>query len=170
VTDDTVGFREGYLYDDPATVAAAAQATDGLTLLRGIIDGTYPPPPIAVTLDFRLIEVEHGRAVFEGRPASWQYNPIGTVHGGVISTLLDSAAGCAVHSTLPAGRGYTSLDLSVKFIRGVTTRTGKITAHGQVLHSGRRTALAESQLKDSTGRLIAHATSTCMLFDVTPGR
>jgi uncharacterized protein (TIGR00369 family) len=170
MTDDTVEFREGYLYENPATLAAAAQATDGLTVLRGIRDGSYPPAPISLTLGFRLIEVDHGRAVFEGTPAPWQYNPIGTVHGGVLSTLLDSAAGCAVHSTLPAGRGYTSLDLSVKFLRAVTVSTGKIAAHGRVLNSGRRTALAEAQIKDSNGKLIAHATSTCMLYDVTPGR
>jgi uncharacterized protein (TIGR00369 family) len=101
-------------------------------------------------------------------PGEEHYNPIGSVHGGIYATMLDSAAGCAVQSTLPQGMGYTSLDLTVKFLRPITADTGKVRAVGSVLSSGRRTALAEAQLLDSADRLLAHATSSCMLFPV-PG-
>jgi uncharacterized protein (TIGR00369 family) len=159
-------FRPGYSFTDPSALAAQSLALDGLSLLRGLQDGTIAPPPIAVTMQFSVLEIERGRVVFGATPAKWQYNPIGSVHGGVLSTLLDTAAGCAVHSTLPVGRAYTSLDLSVKFLRPVTIETGLITATGTVLNAGRRTALAEARLTDHSGRLLAHASSTCLLFDV----
>lgn len=117
-------------------------------------------------MDFTLDEVEHGRAVFSLLPGEEHYNPIGSVHGGIFATLLDSAAGCAVQSTLPRGTGYTSLDLTVKFLRPVTVETGRVRAVGRVVSSGRRTALAEAQLFDTADRLLAHATSSCLLFPV----
>jgi uncharacterized protein (TIGR00369 family) len=165
-------FRPGYSFTDPAALAMQALASDGLSLMRGVQDGSIPPPPIAVTMQFSVLEIEPGRVVFGAVPARWQYNPIGSVHGGVLSTLLDTAAGCAVHTTLPVGRGYTSLDLSVKFLRPVTVETGPVEATGTVLSAGRRTALAEARLTDGAGRLLAHASSTCLLFDVpvTPPR
>ena len=165
-TSDVVEFRPGYSFSDPSSTAAMAMATDGLTFMRGVRDGLFPSPPIAVTMDFTIVEIDEGRVIFGATPARWQYNPIGSVHGGVLSTLLDTAAGCAVHTTLPVGRAYTSLDLSVKFLRAVTVATGPITALGTVVTAGRRTALAEARLTDSTGRLLAHATSTCLLFDI----
>jgi uncharacterized protein (TIGR00369 family) len=116
------------------------------------------------TLGITGMEVEHGRVAFGLEPAEWHYNPIGTVHGGVLATLLDSATGCAVHSTLPAGTGYTSLDLSVRFLRPVSVSSGTLRCTGEVLNAGRRTALAEARLTDAAGKLLAHATSTCLLI------
>ncbi|KRD20081.1 MULTISPECIES: PaaI family thioesterase [unclassified Streptomyces] len=155
-------------WSDPALSAGAVGDHSGLDFLREIVAGRLPAPPVAATLGFTLEEVEHGRAVFVLVPGEEHYNPIGSVHGGVFATLLDSAAGCAVQSVLPQGTGYTSLDLTLKFLRPVTVDTGKIRAIGTVLHSGRRTALAQAELRDSEDRLLAHATSSCMLFPVPP--
>lgn len=107
---------------------------------------------------------EHGRVTIHLKPREFHYNPLGTVHGGVLATLLDTATGCAVHSTLPAGVGYTSVDLITKFLRQVTIETGRLRCEGVVLSAGQRTALAEARLTDGQGKLLAHATSTCMLF------
>ncbi|WP_406407387.1 PaaI family thioesterase [Streptomyces sp. NBC_01643] len=159
-----MGRSRTYEWEDPAVSAAAVGQTTGLEFVREIATGRLPGPPIAATLDFTLDEAEHGRVVFSLVPGEEHYNPIGSVHGGVYATLLDSAAGCAVQSTLPAGMGYTSLDLTVKFLRPVTVDTGRIRAVGTVTSSGRRTALAEARLLDEKDRLLAHATSTCMLF------
>ncbi|HEX8001277.1 MAG TPA: PaaI family thioesterase [Mycobacteriales bacterium] len=155
-----------YAWNDPAPTAEAARTEAGLAMLRRVLDGDLPAPPIAQTLGFDLVEVAEGHAVFAGDPQPWHYNPIGSVHGGVVATLLDSAAGCAVHSRLPAGTAYTSLDISVRFLRPVTVETGRLTATGEVLTMGRRTALAEARLTDANGRLLAHATSGCLLFEV----
>ena len=140
------------------------QPTTGLDQMRALMDGELPPPPIAELMDFRPVTVEEGRVVFAGTPGRQHYNPIGTVHGGVLATLLDSATGCAVHSTLPAGTGYTSLDLSVRFLRPVSVGSGTLRCTGEVLNAGRRTALAEARLTDAAGKLLAHATSTCLLL------
>ena len=148
---------------DPLATAAAAARTDGLTFLRRLVAGELPGPPITTTLGFALAEVEHGRAVFVLEPGEHHFNPIGSVHGGVFATLLDSAAGCAVHSTLPVGVRYTSLDLSVKFLRGLGAASGPVRCEGVVVHRGGRTALAEARLFDGAGRLRAHATSSCLL-------
>ncbi|MET7630438.1 PaaI family thioesterase [Streptomyces sp. NBC_01724] len=159
-----MGRSRTYEWEDPAVSAAAVGKTTGLQFLREIATGRLPSAPIAATLDFTLDEAEHGRVVFSLVPGEEHYNPIGSVHGGVYATLLDSAAGCAVQSTLPSGMGYTSLDLTVKFLRPVSVDTGRIRAVGTVTSSGRRTALAEARLLDEKDRLLAHATSTCMLF------
>ncbi|MFD4227703.1 PaaI family thioesterase [Streptomyces sp. NPDC058545] len=159
-----MGRSRTYEWEDPAVSAAAVGQTTGLEFVREIATGRLPSAPIAATLDFTLDEAEHGRVVFSLVPGEEHYNPIGSVHGGVYATLLDSAAGCAVQSTLPSGMGYTSLDLTVKFLRPVTVDTGRIRAVGTVTSSGRRTALAEARLLDGKDRLLAHATSTCMLF------
>jgi uncharacterized protein (TIGR00369 family) len=153
-----------YQWQDPAVPAAAARELDGLAFLTRIVNGTIPPPPIAVTLGFQLVSVERGRAVFTITPAGYHYNPIGSVHGGVYATLCDSACGCAVHSMLPAGAYYTSLDLSVRFIRQITARTGRLLCEGTVEHLGSRTALATARLTGSGGKLYAQATSSCMIF------
>ncbi|MDX2704659.1 PaaI family thioesterase [Streptomyces sp. PA03-6a] len=153
-------------WGDPKVSAAAVGRTSGLEFLRDVLAGRLPAPPIASTLGFTLEEVEEGRAVFAMEPGEEHYNPIGSVHGGVYATLLDSAAGCAVQSVLPEGMGYTSLDLNLKFLRPVTVDTGKVRAVGTVLNQGRRTALAQAELFDATDRLLAHATSSCMLFPV----
>lgn len=117
-------------------------------------------------IDAAGMRAEEGSVTLELEPQEFHYNPLGTVHGGVISTLLDTAAACSVHSTLPAGVGYTSMDLNVKFLRAVTVDSGRLTCTGTVLQRGRRTALAEARLTDAAGRLIAHATSSCLLFEL----
>jgi uncharacterized protein (TIGR00369 family) len=139
-------------------------ALDGLAQLQAMVEGTMPPPPIMATLGFTDFRPEPGRVVVEMPAAEFHYNPLGGVHGGVISTLLDTAAACAVHSTLAPGELYTSLDLTVKFLRPVTVDSGLLTCEGTVIQRGRRTALAQAQLTDERGKLVAHATSTCMVF------
>lgn len=157
-----------YEWQDPRISAADVGQESGLDFLRKVLSGRLPAPPIAATLGFTLDQVEFGHAVFALAPGEEHYNPIGSVHGGVYATLLDSAAGCAVQSVLPAGMGYTSLDLNVKFLRPITVDSGKVRAVGTVLNHGRRTALAQAELLDSDDRLLAHATSSCMLFPVPP--
>jgi uncharacterized protein (TIGR00369 family) len=137
---------------------------DGLTFLRGLIDGTFPAPPITQTLGFALSEVEHGRAVFTGEPQARHYNPIGTVHGGFAMTLLDSALACAIHSTLLKGESYTTLEIKVNLVRPLTKETGLVRAEGRLIHRGRTLGTSEGDIKDSGGRLYAHATTTCMIF------
>ncbi|MER6126821.1 PaaI family thioesterase [Streptomyces sp. NPDC001795] len=163
-----MGRIRTYEWEDPAISAAVAGRVPGMDFLRDIQAGRLPGPPITATLDIALDEVEPGRVVFSLAPGEEHYNPIGSVHGGVYATLLDSAAGCAVHSTLPEGMAYTSLDLTVKFLRRITVDTGRVRAIGTVVHRGRQTALAEAKLVDATDRLLAHATSSCMLFPVPP--
>jgi uncharacterized protein (TIGR00369 family) len=141
-------------------------ALDGLAQLMAMRSGEMPPPPIMDTLGFTDLRPEPGRVVVEMPAAEFHYNPLGTVHGGVISTLLDTAAACAVHTTLAAGELYTSVDLTVKFLRPVTVDSGLLACEGTVIQRGRRTALAQAQLTDGDGRLVAHATSTCMIFPV----
>lgn len=161
-----MGRTRTYSWDDPSIPAQSAREMAGLDFLRAMQAGKIPRPPIGQTLDFDLDEVEHGRAVFSVLPGEEHYNPIGSVHGGVFATLLDSAAGCAVQSTLPQGMAYTSLDLTVKFLRPITAETGRVRAIGTVVNGGRRTALAQAQLLDADDRLLAHATSSCLLFPV----
>ncbi|HEY9326944.1 MAG TPA: PaaI family thioesterase [Streptomyces sp.] len=161
-----MGRTRTYSWDDPSIPAQAAREMSGLDFLREVRAGRLAAAPIGKTMDFALDEVEHGRAVFSLLPGEEHYNPIGSMHGGVFATLLDSAAGCAVQSTLPAGTAYTSLDLTVKFLRPVTVDTGRVRAVGTVLSGGRRTALAQAQLLDASDRLLAHATSSCLLFPV----
>jgi uncharacterized protein (TIGR00369 family) len=137
----------------------------GLACMRAIIAGTLPPPPIARLLDFTIVEVEDGRAVFAMEPAEWMYNPIGSVHGGIAATLLDSCMGCAVHTTLQAGVGYTTTDLQVRYLRAMGGATGRVLAEGQVVHRGRRTATAEGRLFVESGEtLIAHGTTGCVIL------
>lgn len=153
-----------YTWQDPAPVLAALPRTDGLGLLRQMASGRLPEPPIAATLGFEKITFDPGRVTVTLRPAEHHLNPLGTVHGGVLATLLDTACGCAVHTTLDAGTGYTSLDLVTRFLRPVSPVTGLITCEGEVLNRGSRTATAQARIVDEAGRLIAHATSTCLLF------
>ncbi|MFJ4693017.1 PaaI family thioesterase [Streptomyces sp. NPDC088766] len=161
-----MGRTRTYQWDDPAILAEAAGRMAGIDFLRELRAGRLPGPPVSRTMDFTLDEVEPGRAVFSLTPGEEHYNPIGSVHGGVFATLLDSAAGCAVQSTLAQGMAYTSLDLTVKFLRRITVDTGTVRAIGTVVSQGRRTALAQAQLVDGAERLLAHATSSCMLFPV----
>lgn len=153
-----------YSWSDPAAAAAAAGELSGQEFFDAIARGSVPSAPIASTLGIVPVSVRDGVAIFELTPAEFHYNPIGSVHGGVISTLCDSACGCAVHSLLPAGAYYASLDLSVKFLRPVTGATGPVTCEGTVTHLGSRSALAQARLTGADGRLYAHATSSCMIF------
>jgi uncharacterized protein (TIGR00369 family) len=154
-----------FSWEDPAATAAAGLELSGLQCMRAIIDGTLPPPPIARLLDFTIVEVDEGRAVFAMEPAEWMYNPIGSVHGGVAATLLDSCMGCAVHTTLPAGVAYTTADLQVRYIRAMADTTGRVLAEGRVVHRGRRTATAEGRLfAESDETLIAHGTTGCVIL------
>jgi len=137
---------------------------DGLGFLKALIGGTVPNPPISELLNFHLVEVENGRAVFEGRPEFRHYNPIGTVHGGIAATLLDSALGCAIFSTLLKGDTWTTLELKLNFVRPMSKDTGPVRAEGRILHRGRTVATSEGDLKDRAGKLYAHATTTCMIF------
>jgi uncharacterized protein (TIGR00369 family) len=146
-------------------MAANGLTHSGLELIRGIAAGELPPPPIAELLGFEIVEAEPGRAVFAVTPTEWMYNPIGSVHGGVAATLLDSCMGCAVHTTLPAGVGYTTSDLHVRYIRAMSSATGRVLAEGRVVHAGRRMATAEGRLHAaSDDTLIAHASTACMIL------
>jgi uncharacterized protein (TIGR00369 family) len=142
----------------------ALSKLDGLGQLKAIEDGLMPPPPVMATIDLNRFHAERGKVTVGLQVQTFHYNPLGGMHGGMISTLLDTAAGCAVHSSLDVGQGYTSLDLTVKFLRPVTVESGQLTCVGTVISRGRRTALAEAQLTDENGRLLAHATSSCMIF------
>ena len=143
---------------------ALAEMT-GLQIMRAVAAGELPPPPIALLMDFEPVEVEEGRVVFAGHPAQKHYNPIGSVHGGFAATLLDSALGCAVHTTLAPGVGYTTLDLAVKYVRGMDVDTGRVLCEGTVISSGRRVATAEGRLtRESDGKLLAHGTTTCAVL------
>jgi len=139
-------------------------AYDGLSFLQSIIDGTLPAPPIAQTLGFDLVHVEPGKAVFEAVPEFRHYNPIGTVHGGLAMTLMDSCLACAIHTTLARGESYTTLEIKVNLVRAITKETGKIVATGRLIHRGRTTATSEGDLRDAAGILLAHGTTTCMIF------
>ncbi|HET9986137.1 MAG TPA: PaaI family thioesterase [Longimicrobiales bacterium] len=151
-------------WDDPLPTAAAARRLSGLDFLRAMLRGEYPPPPMAMMLGFRLKAVEPGRVVFRGEPGEMHYNPIGVVHGGLAATLCDSAGGCAVATMLPAGVGYTTLEIKVNFVRPLTRDTGPVECEARVLHAGGRVATAEARLTDAAGRLCAHATTTCLIL------
>ena len=157
--------ERSFSWEDPSIVANAARTMRGLDAMRAIATGELPPPPIAVTLGFELLEVDFGRALFALSPAEFHYNPIGVVHGGIAMTLLDSAMGCAVHTTRGAGEGYTTLQANVHLVRPLTADTGTVHAEGVVVHAGRTAATAEGKLTQaSTGKLLAHATTSCLLI------
>ena len=157
-----------FTWADPAAIAAAGAGMSGAEFFAAIGAGTIPQPPVMRALDFEGVAFGDGTATFRLTPKEFHYNPIGSVHGGVFATLLDSACGCAVHTRLPAGVFYTSLDLSVKFLRPVTVSTGPITAEGTIVHFGRRTALAEARITDDAGKLYVTATSSCLIIRPEP--
>lgn len=143
-----------------------AAGRSGLDLLRAMLRGELPAPPIARTLDFHLLEAEEGRALFQGTPGTAHLNPMGTVHGGWYATLLDSALGCAVHTMMPAGRGYTTAELGVNLVKAIPLKVQRVRAEGRVLHCGRQLATAEARLFGPDGTLYAHATTTCLVFEL----
>ena len=150
-------------WEDPGELGARARAMRGLDFLEAIRDGELPPAPIQELLDFTLSEVDEGRVLFTGIPGEQHYNPIGVVHGGFAATLLDSALGASVHSTLAEGQGYTTLETKFNLTRPVTAATGAVRAEGKVVHRGRQVATSEASLRDGAGKLLAHATSTCLI-------
>ncbi len=153
-----------YSWSDPLAVLSEMAGLTGLEVMQQVATGELPQPAIAQTLGFRLVEAEPGRAVFEGEPAEFHYNPIGTVHAGLASTLLDSAMGSAFVTTLEAGSTWTTLELKANFTRPITIETGRVRCTGSVVHPGRRVATTEARLEDSSGRLLAHATGTILVL------
>ena len=151
-------------WQDPMQMAQSARNMAGIDFLRGVRDGTIQPAPIQELIGMKLMEVEPGRAVWEVVPAEQHYNPIGTVHAGVAATLLDSAMACAVHLSIPLGKGYTTLEFKINLVRAVTIKSGALRAIGRVVHGGKTTATAEARLEDASGALYAHATTTCIII------
>ena len=143
-----------------------AKKMSGLELLRAIMEGTLPAPPIQETLNFRLIEVARGFTVFAGIPKFEYYNPIGSVHGGYTAALLDSCMACAVHSTLGAGYSYATLEIKINYVRAITSDTGEVRAEGKVINSGKRIATADGRFFDSAGKLYAHGSTTCLILSL----
>jgi len=150
--------------DPKANISPETAKLTGLEFLSAIVRGDIPQPPIAVALDFHLSEVSDGVAVFRSLPQEFHYNPIGTVHGGYYGTMLDSCMSCAVHSTLEAGAVYTTLEYKVHLVRALTESDGEVSAKGEVVHRGRRTATSEGRIVDGNGKLYAHGTATCMIL------
>jgi uncharacterized protein (TIGR00369 family) len=153
-------------WEDPVAAAAAGQGLSGRDYLERLLAGEIPPPPIARLLGMDLVAIGEGSAVFALRPGEHLYNPLASVHGGVIGTMLDSAMSCAVHTLVPAGRGYTTAELKINFVRPITRETPLVRAEGRVIHPGRQLATAEGRLVDESGRLYAHGTATCLIFEV----
>ena len=151
----------------PPGVARPEQVAglSGAQVFEAMLDGRLPSPHIGHQMHFVLLQAEPGFAVFQGRPDRSCYNPLGTVHGGWFATLLDSAVGCAVHASLPMGKGYTTLELKLNIVRALTDRVPLVRAEGRVVHGGRQVATAEGRLVGHDGKLYAHATTTCLLFD-----
>ncbi|HEY7123919.1 MAG TPA: PaaI family thioesterase [Ktedonobacterales bacterium] len=151
-------------WEDPLPSAQQARAMSGLEYLRAMQRGEFPPSPLAVLMGISAAEIEEGRVVLSVQPAEYHYNPIGVVHGGLAATLLDSAMACAVHSTLPAGEGYTTLEIKVNYVRALTSKTGEVRAEASVIHRGGRVATAEGRLIGPDGTLYAHGTTTCIII------
>jgi len=151
-------------WSDPVAAYEEGKQLAPIEHLRAIRDGRLPDPPIARLLGMRLVKVEPGEAAFELTPAEQHYNPIGVVHGGVALTLLDSAMGCCVQTTLPAGKAYTTLEMKANLVRAITLKTGLIRATARIVHSGKTTATAEARLEDASGKLYAHGTTTCIIL------
>lgn len=152
---------------DPRATASGMAGRTGLEFMQAFIDGHIPGPPIAALLDFRLVSLAEGEVTFACTPQESAYNPIGAIHGGLVCTLLDSALGCAVHTTLPAGVGYTSIEISVRYLRPVHADGSEVIATGRVIKPGRRVSFAEGEVRDGGGRLVATATTSCLIFPLS---
>ncbi|HKW70597.1 MAG TPA: PaaI family thioesterase [Candidatus Dormibacteraeota bacterium] len=150
-------------WEDPFIVLRAAAGRSGLEVLQDMIARKLPPPPIALLMGFLAVHIQEGKAVFEGEPGEYLYNPIGVVHGGYAMTLLDSAMGVAVHSTLKAGERYTTLEVKANFVRAITVDTGLVRCEGNVIYRGNTIATAEGRLTTADGKLLAHGTTTCLI-------
>jgi len=153
-------------WDDPAATFEHAARLSGLEYLQAIKNGELPPPPIALMLGMDLVELGEGRAVFAAEPAEYHYNPIGVVHGGLAATMLDSATGCAVQTTLPRGVAYTTLELKTNFVRAITRDTGRVLCEAELVHRGGTIATAQGRLRaERSGKLLAHGTCTCLIIE-----
>jgi len=152
-------------WEDPRALAKAAVGLTGMEYLQKIVAGELPPPPIGVLLNFGIVELSEGHAVFTVEPAEYHYNPIGVVHGGLAATLLDSAMGCAVHSTLPAGASYTTLEIKVNFLRPMSAETGLVRCEADIIHVGGRTAVAEGRILDEKGKVYVFRVMTHKEYD-----
>jgi uncharacterized protein (TIGR00369 family) len=152
-----------FSWEDPSTLWQSVRDLAGIEVLKKVVSGELPPPPMGRLMDIRLVEVEQGRAVFQSTPSEFHYNPLGTVHGGYAATLLDSAMGCAVHSTLEAGDTYTTVEFKINYLRPLSHATGEVRGVGTVINSGRSTALAEGRVEGPDGKLYAFATCTCLV-------
>jgi len=159
-----------YQWDCPEAIHKEAQSMSGLEFLQKAVIGKRARPPIAETLDFSLQEASEGKATFVAVPAEYHYNPIGTVHGGYFGTLLDSAMGCAVHTLLQPGEGYTTLEYKINLVRALTAEVGEVRAEGWVVYKGSRMATAEGKIIDSKGKIYAHGSTTCMIFSTWEAR
>jgi uncharacterized protein (TIGR00369 family) len=167
VTSTDIPTREKTVtWEDPMATALAGRGVAGLDFLRTMIDGEVPGPPIANLLSMSLVSVAPGEAVFTLTPDESMFNPIGAVHGGVVCTLLDSALGCALHTMLPAGRGYTSVEIKVSYLKAVRASSGLLTATGTVVRSGSRVGFTEGVVTDGSGAVVATASSTLLVFDL----
>jgi uncharacterized protein (TIGR00369 family) len=165
MTNPSTDLRSRTFYwDDPLQGAMQALSMSGIEYLKAMQEGKIPLPPIMHTLGFTGLNLEYGRVTFTFVPQEYHYNPIGTVHGGVISTILDSAMGCTIHSTLPAGVGYTTLELKVNFLKAITLKTGEMYCTGKIIHNGSKTALVEASLTDKENKVYAHGVSTCLIL------
>lgn len=162
--DHPVGRERTYAWSDPLELATFGAGLSGMEFFAAMVEGRVPAPPIMHTLDISGFSYEEGRVAVRLTPQEFHYNPLGSVHGGVFAALLDTVCGCAVHTKLSAGVFYTSLDLSVKFLRPVSVATGPITAEGSTVHVGRRTALAEARILDAAGKVYATANSSCLIM------
>jgi uncharacterized protein (TIGR00369 family) len=153
-------------WHEPGPTTETGLSMAGVDYLQAMVAGELPPPPIAGLMEFDLSEAEVGRVVFTCRPDESAYNPIGAIHGGLVCTLLDSAAGCALHSTLPQGKGYTSIEIKVNYLKAVRLNSGLLTATGTVVKSGARVGFTEAVVTDESGATVATATSTLLIFDL----
>jgi uncharacterized protein (TIGR00369 family) len=167
--DDRPARRRTYDWSDPHVVASAVTTRSGMELLAAMRDGALPPAPISATMGMDLIQVDDGLVVFTLEPREWHYNQTGGAHGGVHATLLDSAMGCAVHTRLPAGTSYTTLDISVRYLRAVRVDTGPVRCEGEVISLGRRVATAQGRITDAAGKVLATGTTTCLISSAATG-
>ena len=151
-------------WQESDATAEAAQTMTGLDYLRASFFGDLPAPPIGALIGMGAESIDEGRVVFTVTPAAYHNNPLGSTHGGLAATLLDSAMACAIHSTLPAGVGYTTLEIKVNYVRGMSPQTGEVRCIGEVIHRGRRTATAEGKVFDKNGKLCAHGSTTCIIL------
>jgi uncharacterized protein (TIGR00369 family) len=161
-----VGAEQSRLvtWHDPMTTKATVASMSGLSFWRAVVDGQLPPPPIAELMRMDAVEAEEGRVTFTCTPDASMYNPLGIVHGGAMCTLLDTATGCALHTTLPEGASYTSVEIKVNYLKAVTVDSGTLTAVGNVVKAGSRIGFTEASITDAAGKLVATATSTLLIF------